>query len=382
MHAIFESDLMKILAICGILICGVAVGWLIGSSSEAMLALLGFSPPGVFGLILQFSAAFLIAILIHELGHVIGGRLAGYSWIMLTVGPFKWVREQERVRWRWNTSLNTFGGLTLMVPPVAESETRRMARFILGGPIASFCLFILSILGITLIQATPPHAASANQGGFFLVVLAGIALMTGVAALIPHSISGFATDGGQFLDLMRGGHHAERRLLMLTLSAYSLRGKRPREWDASLLARLLELAEQRIDQTTVAIHLSAFYYYLDLGQIERAGAELDRALELEQAYPAELRPGLWLELAYFQARYRHDPEGAAASLKKGAGGFVEAHTRARTEAAVALSQGDLQRAMTAIDLALSRIDRSMDPGGAIAEKEWLLELQTQARSLA
>jgi hypothetical protein len=66
---------------------------------------------------------------------LIGGKLAGYSFVMLTVGPFKWVREQGRVRWRWNTSLNTFGGLALMVPPVAQSESRRMARFILLPPV-------------------------------------------------------------------------------------------------------------------------------------------------------------------------------------------------------------------------------------------------------
>jgi tetratricopeptide (TPR) repeat protein len=312
---------------------------------------------------------------------LIGGKLAGYSFVMLTVGPFKWVREQGRVRWRWNTSLNTFGGLTLMIPPVAASESRRMARIILGGPIASFCLGIFSILGLALIQTTQPHAAFVNQFAFFLVIVAAMALMTGVATLIPYSTGGFASDGEQYLDLMRGGHRAERRLLMLTLSTYSLSGRRPREWDAAPVARLLELAEQRLDQTAAAAHHFAFYYYLDLGQTERAGAELDRALELQEAYPAELRPGLWLELAYFQARYRRDPEGAAASLKKGAGGFVEAHTRARAEAAVALSQGDPQRALTAIELALSRIDRSMDRGGAIAEKEWLLEMHTEARCL-
>ncbi|MBN2003663.1 MAG: M50 family metallopeptidase [Anaerolineae bacterium] len=372
----------KALVFCGILIGGGAVGWLVGSSSKALFALFAISPPGVFELILQLSAALLIAILVHELGHVIGGKLAGYSFIMLTVGPFKWVREQGQVRWRWNTALNTFGGLSLMIPPVAESEPRRMGRYILGGPIASFCLFIFSILGLALIQTTQLHATPVNQAGFFLVVLAGIGLMTGVATLIPYSSSGFATDGEQYLDLMRGGHRAERRLLMLTLSACSFNGRRPREWDAALVARLLELAEQRRDQIAAAAHHSAFYYYLDLGQIDRAGAELDRALALEEAYPAELRPGLWLERAYFQARYRRDPEGAAESLKKGSGGFVEAHTRARAEAAVALSQGDRQGALTAIDLALSRIDRSMDRGGAIAEKEWLLELQTQARCLA
>jgi hypothetical protein len=377
-----KQNLKKILIPCGILVVGGAIGWLIGSSSKALLASFTFSPPGVFGLIIQFIAAFLIAILIHELGHVIGGKLAGYSFVMLTAGPFKWVREQGRVRWRWNTSLNTFGGLALMIPPVAESESRRMARFILGGPIASFCLGIFCILGIALIQTTQSHAAHVNQGAFFLVIVAVIALLTGASTLIPYNTSGFASDGGQYLDLMRGGHRAERRLLMLTLSAYSFNGRRPREWDAASVARLLELAEQRLDPIAAAAHHFAFYYYLDLGQIDRAGAELDRALELKEAYPAELQPGLWLELAYFQARYRRDSEGAAASLKKGAGGFVEAHTRARAEAAVALSQGDPQRALTALELALSQIDRSIDRGGAIAEKEWLLELHTQARCLA
>ena len=69
--------------------------------------------------------ALLVVILVHELGHVIGGRLAGYAFVMLAVGPVKWVREQGRVRWRWNTSLNAFGGLALMVPADIGTEPGR-----------------------------------------------------------------------------------------------------------------------------------------------------------------------------------------------------------------------------------------------------------------
>jgi hypothetical protein len=143
----------------------------------------------------------------------------------------------------------------------------------------------------------------------------------------------------------------------------------------------LEQSEQHKDQIAVAAHHYAFYYYLDLGQIDLAGAKLDSALALKEVYPAELQPGLWLEHAYFQARYG-DVKSAEESLIKGKGGFVEAHTRARAEAAVALAKGDIQGARVAIDLALSKIDRSMDSGGAKAEKDWIHDLDTQASRAA
>ncbi len=356
---------------------GGVIGRLVGSFSKAISVSSSISSPGLPGLIIHLLAAILMVILIHELGHLVGGRIAGYSFFMLTVGPFKWVREQDKVRMRWNTSLNTFGGLALMVPTLSESESRRMGYFILGGPVASFGLFLFAMLGVFLVHLTQFSSFFVIHAGFFLMIVAAMSLVIGISALIPFSSRGFASDGKQFLDLLRGGKYAERRLLMLALASQSFHGKRPREWDASLMVRLLDLAEYRKDQIAVGVHGMAFYHYLDLGEVDRAVAELDRALELIDAYPPALRQGLWLERAYFQARYGNDPQAAAESLKKGAGGFVEAHTRARSQAAVALANGDLEAAMAAVDRGLSRIDRSMDRGGAIAEKEWLLELQEQ-----
>jgi hypothetical protein len=250
-----------------------------------------------------------------------------------------------------------------------------MAYLILGGPVAGSFLFILSIIGFVILQQVQPNHEMWQHITFFLMLVAMIALVTTIGAMLPFSTSGFASDGGQFLDLVRGGHRAERRLAMMTISAYSLNGSRPRELDPVLVNRLLKLSEQQKDQISVAAHHFAFYHYLDLGRIELAGAELDRALELKEAYPAELQPGLWLEHAYFQARYG-DVKNAEESLKKGKGGFVEAHSRARVEAAVALAKGDIPGARIAIDLALSKIDRSMDRGGAKAEKDWIQEMNT------
>lgn len=374
--------LKKLLIFCGILIGGGLVGWFFGSLSNELLLFSAYEPPGVLGFIVQLLVACLIVILVHELGHVIGGWRAGYSFIMLTVGPFKWVREQGRLRWRWNTSLNTFGGLALMKPPVAQSESRAVARYILGGPTASFCLFVVSVFSSVLIQMNQPQASFMGHLAHFLVVLALVSLVITIGALVPYGDGGFASDGSQYLDLMKGGRRAERRLMMLTLTAHSLNGKRPREWDTSLIERLIELAAHKLDQICVAAHHIAFYHYLDLGQIDRARTELDMALELREGYPNALQSGLWLEQAFFRARYEGDGNGAKESLEKGSGGYVEAHTRARAEAAVALANGDLPQAMTAIAHGLSQIDRSMDRGGAIAEKEWLLELQAQARRLS
>ena len=371
----------KIIIFGGIFLLGGSIGWLIGSFDKLLHTIPVFSAPDLFGMIIYLFSALLLMILIHELGHVIGGKLAGYSFFMLTVGPFKWVREQESVRFRWNFSLNTFGGLTLMAPPVANTDSRGIAYLILGGPVAGVLLFIFSITGFAIIQQVQPNHDIWQYTAFFLMLVAMMALVTTVGALLPLSTSGFASDGAQLLDLVRGGHQAERRLTMMMISAYSLNGRRPRELEPLLVNRLLELSEQQKDQIAVAAHHYAFYYYLDLGQTDLAGAELDRALEAKEAYPAELQPGLWLEHAYFQARYG-DAKTAEESLQKGTGGFVEAHTRARAEAAVALAKGDIQGARAAIDLALSKIDRSIDRGGVKAEKDWIQKLNTQVSRAA
>jgi hypothetical protein len=364
----------KIIIFGGILFLGTFIGWIIGVFSRSIITIQSFSTIGITERIIYFIFAFLLVIFIHEFGHVLGGKLAGYSLFMFAIGPIKWVRKEEKIQVHWNPSLNSLGGITIMLPKDKSVRPSDMVYLILGGPIAGFIIFIISIGSIYIMAQTQTESIIRQHTSFFLLLVAIMTFIATVGSLLPFRTTGFASDGGQLLDLVKGGNRAERRMILMALSAMSINGNRPKELDPILVNLLLKLSERQMDQMAVAAHHLAYYHYLDLDRIDIAGSELDQALDLKDFYPAELQPGLWLEKAYFEARYGNDVTSAEESLNKGIGGFVEVHTRERAKAAVALAKGDMKEARIAIDLALKKIDNSLDKGGAKAENEWIQEM--------
>ena len=53
------------------------------------------------------------------------------------MGPFSWKQAAGRVRFVWNTNLNTAGGMALCVPPDDHNLRCRFMAFALGGPLGS-----------------------------------------------------------------------------------------------------------------------------------------------------------------------------------------------------------------------------------------------------
>src|SRR5207253_10541989 len=69
---------------------------------------------------------------------------------------------------------------------------------------------------------------------------------------------------------------------------------------------------------------------------------------------------------------------ARAWLIKSAGGQVEKQTRLRAEAAVLLAEGRCEEAAAVALQGLAAAPESADPGGAIAEAEWLENILTRS----
>src|SRR5947207_10681839 len=64
-----------------------------------------------------------------------------------------------------------------------------------------------------------------------------------VGELIPATVGKLTTDGGHLLNWIRGDHSAERPLLILSLWEISKNGVRPRDWEGSLLERILAASD-------------------------------------------------------------------------------------------------------------------------------------------
>ncbi len=366
----------KLVVVLGMLGGGAIVGAVIGRTLVETVGRLELDLP-VWGLIPILLGLILLAILIHELGHTVGGRLGGFRFIMLTVGPFKVVRENERIHFRWNTSLNMFGGLALMLPSDETDLKRRMLRYIAGGPLASVLVGTAALLA-SLAVFSPDGAIGTNRL-FMLAFAAGsLNLAIGLIALVPAKSAGFATDGAQLLDLLRGGNRTRRRLMTLTLVATSMNGTRPRALDDALIDRLISADPHASDTLQVVAHHYAYLRALDRNAADEAGAHLDAMLAMRDAYPTALQASLFTEAAYYRATHRHDAAAAREMFDRSAKGFTETHTRARAEAAVLLAEDRHAEALDAANRGLAALKSAMDPGCAAAERDWLQSLAAAA----
>lgn len=136
-----------------------------------------------------------VVLLIHEIGHVLGGWLAGYRLRDLAVGPVRLTRSAGRLHVVANRRLADYGGLVRMEPGRADESRWRTAILLAAGPAASL------LLGAAL--------STAARGGFggalfrdyivnrLTVLVAVGSVIVGLANLIPVSFSGRRSDGAE-----------------------------------------------------------------------------------------------------------------------------------------------------------------------------------------
>lgn len=103
--------------------------------------------------------------------------------------------------------------------------------FVVGGPIGSVIGFFL---GIVLFQLSTTSTPGLAVFGAFFVMINGL---LAIATMIPWNMdSNFDNDGTQFLDLLRGGDRAARKLAMARLVSFASADIRPADYPEALIA--------------------------------------------------------------------------------------------------------------------------------------------------
>ncbi|AWM34708.1 hypothetical protein [Hymenobacter nivis] len=84
---------------------GAVIGHLIGKYGPQLPPHAAWSRGQVAGLLALLPVAWLLAVLLHELGHVLAGQAQRFQFRWLVVGPLLWKREAGRLRFAWNKNL-------------------------------------------------------------------------------------------------------------------------------------------------------------------------------------------------------------------------------------------------------------------------------------
>ncbi len=311
----------------------------------------------------------LLAVGLHEAGHLIGGLSRGMRFLLFIAGPFGWVRTRDGVRFRWFFSLGTLGGVAAALPDPDRPLKPQLLRLVAGGPLTSLVLGMVALGAFPLLD---------GRLAAYALILGALSLLVFAVTAAPLRNGGFMSDGLQFLQLHRNPALVERRVRLSALLGLSLSGVRPRDFDPQLLAQArAQTGEEAMFD--IGVWFYSYAQALDRGDIADAGAWLDRIEAKLDQYPDGFRQGVTLELAMFEALHRRRLPEAQAWLARSRGGVVDSSRRRLAEASVAALAGDIRAAAAALDQAERQLGRGMDASLAVLGADQIAALR---RSLA
>ncbi len=172
--------------------------------------------------------------------------------------------------------------------------------------------------------------------------------------------------GAKVLRLLREPH-LDRDLALSELKCRLDFEVRPRDWEPSLVAKLQDSGSAESEFPAAQF---LYFYHEDRGEPEVAERHLHRALELCGASQLR-RSGLAVEAAYVAGLHHRDGVKAREWLAQVTAKEIESHTRARAEAAALLAEKQSCEAIAVAEQGIVLSWKSVDPGGAKAERDWL-----------
>ena len=314
--------------------------------------------------ILFGSGAAIIALTVHELGHLVSGLLVGFRFSFLAIGPLLLERTpSNRFRLALNRFPSFFGGAAATYPVDTNVLASRFARVVAGGPIASLILAISAGAGLAILSPSVPRLRMELEW------LCLISFLIFLGTIIPIRNGPFVTDGLRVLRILRRGDHGDRELALITLTGSQFGGIRPRDWDYSLIGLGLQLHDGSIFECQM--YLYSYFHALDAGSFDEARNSLHHALDIAPGMPSTLKADCFLEATFFEAAYQRCPAIARqhfASAPKRALGVLECD-RLRALAAVAVAERDFRKAKEHIARALL-----CAPSWATGQRAWLTDL--------
>ncbi len=246
--------------------------------------------------LLLFIPVFILVIVVHELGHLVAGRIVGFHFSSLQIGPFSLQVEHGRLGMRVRRGTPFVGYAGMQVEGVRRLR-RRLLLFIVAGPGANLLSVPVTVFLVN--YALPGMGRSwvsipASQFAVFSLIL-------GLVSLLPI---GANSDGGRISMLLSSFDSARRWMTIAALDGQRLKGVRPKYWKGSWLKSASWLRDGSLDELTGK--WLAYIAASDRKDVLEAASDLERCLELVSPTGPSMLDVAALEAAVFIAWFRND----------------------------------------------------------------------------
>ncbi|MGO9829308.1 MAG: M50 family metallopeptidase [Myxococcaceae bacterium] len=327
--------------------------------------------------------AYFVAILIHEMGHVIAAIATGMRVYFLSVGPLlvSWPPEGGmRFRWMWRTF---FGGFTGCFSRDGRFPRREMAVVLAAGPFVSL-LLACGTLALLYFGPSPsewlemvPWFPSVTFLLLGLGIFGAFGFMVTVLPL-PTGNPLALTDGHQLLRVWQEAPGLGRWRAVRGIAYLNMAGIRPRDWPAPAIAAL-EPGTTRDSVAAIAAVLALSNAW-DASRTLDAERHFSQAVELMDEVPPISRPGVRLSLALYEAWVRKNAAAARVWFKGASGPFVDAFHGKKVEAALHLLDGDARAALEAANEGVALLRKAAFPVTSM-DREFFDEVRAAADAL-
>lgn len=225
----------------------------------------------LIGLFAAMYGAILLQIIIHEAGHLLFGRLSGYSFSSFRIFSFMWLKEGDRVRLR-RLSLAGTAGQCLMVPP--ELKDGRMPVFLynMGGALLNLITAALFFSLSFLCKGIPVLFALLRMSA---VMGLGVALLNG----IPMRVGPVDNDGRNALALSKDSEAMRAFWVQMQVAAQTARGVRLKDMPEAWFQ--LPPADTMQSGVTATLGVLAANRLMDQHRFQEADELMAQLLELD-----------------------------------------------------------------------------------------------------
>jgi len=328
-------------------------------------------------MILIFAFSFIVSVAIHELGHLITGKLLGFQFYMYTVGPFMWIKEEDKVIYKWNKNFNLFGGVTICIPENNLRLRKKFLWYVAGGPFASFIFALIMFLSKSLTNPAMGNNLTVIFINDVFQFHAFVSSLIFIASIIPVRVSGLTSDGGRILTLAKNNAKTKIDLFLIKTHAYLNSGVRPAELQTADIEHYLN--QELNDHYSLNSYYYLYLVYFDRQEFVEAEKRLLRVEENLDAYPAAFHSNIWLEIIFLQAFTGFDLQKAEKlwfKIKPSA--LIPKTDYTKAEAALLYLKEDFNGSLSKINEALQHLNKINEEGIRIATDDHLQALKAKA----
>ncbi|WP_266181904.1 M50 family metallopeptidase [Dyella humicola] len=360
---------MNRFALCAQVVLSVVTGAL---ATSLCFVWLGDSSTNNAAACLTAGVLFMLALVVHELGHGVCARLLGMTvWAVNIAGlEFHAQRRGWKVRWS-RGGRRQLAGFVLAFPQFGQPMRKQIIGMCLGGPVGNMAFAIL-FGAVGWLWRQPMGSLSLA----FSVMNAGFALIN----LVPHQ-GAIASDGLRLLTWLRGVDEAGPNLAYTRVMSRSLAGQTANQLPEDELASL--------EQQPTPMPLVALWYRLKADQnrgdwpsaVSRSAqfnaltAALDPARRMMLT---ELVATLRTELAFSEVMLTGDGTGLVDDLLPANAAWTSPWLLPRCQALCASLRGDQERCARLLEVSRRKAENAIDQ--ALWQSETLLRGYVAATS--